>query len=88
MSVSLLASSALGSIGKELDNGKQTAKALFPTDAIMSAMLAAAPAGILTVMLLFSPQLYSETGLDTVYYNLVYRVYRVIVSNIKLVPRD
>ena len=27
------------------------------------AMLAAAPAGILTVMLLFSPQLYSETGL-------------------------
>ena len=26
-------------------------------------MLAAAPAGILTVMLLFSPQLYSETGL-------------------------
>lgn len=56
-------SSALGSIGKELDNGKQTCKALFPTDAIMSAMLAAAPAGILTVMLLFSPQLYSETGL-------------------------
>ena len=51
-------------------NGKQTAKALFPTDAIMSAMLAAAPAGILTVMLLFSPQLYSETGLDTVYYHL------------------
>ena len=39
MSVSLFASSALGSIGKELDNGKQTAKALFPTDAIMSAML-------------------------------------------------
>jgi len=56
-------SSALGSIGKELDNGKQTCKALFPTDAIMAAMLAAAPAGILTVMLLFSPQLYSETGL-------------------------
>ena len=36
MSVSLFASSALGSIGKELDNGKQTCKALFPTDAIMA----------------------------------------------------
>ena len=44
-------------------NGKETVRALFPNDAIVSALLAASPAGILTVMLFFTPQLYGEGGL-------------------------
>ena len=46
-------------------NKKKNIKAIFPTDSIISSLLAASPAGVLTVLLLFSPGLYGEDGIGT-----------------------
>jgi len=64
MSVSMFASSAFGSIGNELKgNHKETVKSTFSGDTIISAMIAAAPSGMLMIMLFFTPQLYGENGI-------------------------
>lgn len=65
MSVSMFASQAFGSIGAELKgNKKETVKSVFSGDTIISAMIAAAPSGMLMIMLFFTPQLYGENGID------------------------
>ena len=62
----MFASSAFGSIGNELKgNRKETVKSTFSGDTIISAMIAAAPSGMLMIMLFFTPQLYGENGIDT-----------------------
>ena len=61
----MFASSAFGSIGNELKGDKkETVKSTFSGDTIISALIAAAPSGMLMIMLFFTPQLYTENGID------------------------
>ena len=60
MAVSALASTAFAQLGRELTQTKAEIRAVFPTDTILTSFLVAAPATLLTVLVLFSSDLTSD----------------------------